>query len=287
MARPVLRVGCPMWAHRPWVGRWFPASTRPGTELGAYATWCTAVEGNTTFYALPSTDAVRRWAELTPTTFRFCCKLPRTVTHDRRLRDARDEVQAFCDRMAPLGDRLGPTSVQLPGSFGPDDLGVLATFLDELPGDWRWAVEVRHPAFFAGGAHEGALDDLLRAHRADRVILDSRALFSQPPVTPLQVETQDRKPALPVRPTATAGSPVVRFIGLDDPEANPPFWAKWVPKLAGWLAAGLEPHVFLHTPDNVWSPVLARRLHAEVAALVPDLAPLPEPEVAATQTTLW
>jgi uncharacterized protein YecE (DUF72 family) len=35
-----LRVGCPMWAHRPWVGRFSPAGTKPGTELSLYATWC-------------------------------------------------------------------------------------------------------------------------------------------------------------------------------------------------------------------------------------------------------
>ena len=54
MAAPVLHVGCPMWAHRPWVGRSIPASTRHGAELAAYSQVVNAVEGNTTFYASPS-----------------------------------------------------------------------------------------------------------------------------------------------------------------------------------------------------------------------------------------
>ena len=55
MTAPVLRVGCPMWAHRPWVARLF-GPTAPGDELATYARWCSAVEGNTTFYALPRPD---------------------------------------------------------------------------------------------------------------------------------------------------------------------------------------------------------------------------------------
>ena len=75
----VLRVGCPMWAHRPWVGRFYPAGLRSGSELPYYATWCNAVEGNTTFYAEPSAATVARWLDQTPADFRFAFKLPRTI----------------------------------------------------------------------------------------------------------------------------------------------------------------------------------------------------------------
>ena len=51
-----LGVGCPMWANREWVGSHLPADTAPGDELAAYAGVCNAVEGNTTFYGLPSPD---------------------------------------------------------------------------------------------------------------------------------------------------------------------------------------------------------------------------------------
>jgi hypothetical protein len=38
--------------------------------------------------------------------------------------------------------------------------------------------------------------------------------------------------------------------------------------------------VFIHTPDNVDAPTLARRFHDQVRARVPQLEALPEPEVA-------
>lgn len=276
-----------MWANRDWVGRHLPAATRSGEELSAYAQVCTAVEGNTTFYALPDASTVERWAADAPPSFRFVCKLPRTITHDRRLRQAESETTEFLDRMAPLGERLGPVTVQLPASFGPDDLGALADFLDWAPDDVDWAVEVRHRAFEARGSHEVVLDDLLRTHRVNRVVIDTRAVFSGPRQTPAEIEAYERKPRLAVRPVATGSTPIVRFIGQTELDANEPFWRKWVGPVSRWLATGLEPIVFLHTPDNLDAPALARTFHAAVAAEVDGLEPLPEALPVEAQPTLW
>lgn len=276
-----------MWANREWVGRHLPAGTRPGQELAAYARLCTAVEGNTTFYALPSPDTVARWVDETPPDFRFVCKLPRTVTHDRRLRNVEAEVHEFLGRMRPLGDRLGPVTAQLPASFGPEDLDVLDAFLRAVPDDVRWAVEVRHRAFEAEGSAEGRLADLLRRHGVDRVIIDTRALFDGPRETPGEIEAFERKPRLAVRPMATAHTPIVRFIGQTDLAANEPYWRRWIRPITKWLDAGLEPVVFLHTPDNVDAPSLARTFHAAVAAVVQQLDPLPEPLPVEKQPPLW
>ncbi|MAT04455.1 MAG: hypothetical protein CL424_05365, partial [Acidimicrobiaceae bacterium] len=140
---PVLRVGCPMWAHAPWVGRFLSPGNK-GNELAEYAGWCNAVEGNTTFYAVPSATTVAKWASQAPSDFRFAFKAPRTVTHDLRLRAGADAALGeFLDRIEPLGERIGPVQVQLPPSFGPTDLRALAEFLKRLPGGHRWVVELR------------------------------------------------------------------------------------------------------------------------------------------------
>lgn len=276
-----------MWANRDWVGRYLPSGTRPGQELAAYAQVCNAVEGNTTFYALPERGTVARWAEETPPDFRFVCKLPRTITHDRRLRHVEDEVREFLDRMAPLGERLGPVTVQLPASFGPDDLPVLDGFLTCASSEVDWAVEVRHRAFEARGSAETQVDDLLRGHGVNRVVIDTRAVFDGPRRTPAEVEAVERKPRLAVRPVAPAQTPIVRFIGQTAVEANEPYWRKWVGPVSRWLDAGLEPVVFMHTPDNVDAPALARSFHAAVAAEIPRLTPLPEPLPLEEQPSLW
>jgi uncharacterized protein YecE (DUF72 family) len=145
-------VGCPMWAHKPWQGRWFPAGLHRDEPLATYATWCNAVEGNTTFYAVPSPETVASWAEQAPPAFRRVPKLPRSITHERRLRGVEAQLAAFLEALAPLGKRSGTVSVQLPATFTPADLGALATFLARAPTSHHYAVEVRHPRFFDGSA---------------------------------------------------------------------------------------------------------------------------------------
>ncbi len=284
----VLRVGCPMWANREWVGRHLPTDVRPGRELAAYARVCTAVEGNTTFYATPRREQVARWAEQAPAGFRLVPKAPRTVTHDRRLRGVDDELAASCRVLEPLAeaDALGPVTLQLPPTFGPDDLGVLAALLPRLPGDFRWAVEPRHPGLVARGRAEATLDALLRDHDVDRVVIDTRALFAGPCTTPGEREAFARKPRLGVRPVATASTPIVRFIGQTDPAANPRWWRDWIDPVQRWLDEGREPIVFLHTPDNLDAPVLARAFHGEVGARRP-LVPLPDPAPIRPQAPLF
>src|SRR4029077_3924472 len=85
-----VHVGGAMWSYPPWQGRFLPRSLSPRERLSAYATWCNAVEGNTTFYATPARDTVKSWAEQTMADFRFVLKLPRPITHERRLSDARE-----------------------------------------------------------------------------------------------------------------------------------------------------------------------------------------------------
>ena len=273
----ILRVGAPMWSLPDWTGRFLPVD---GTEtLAAYTTWCNAVEGNTTFYAVPSATAVAAWSRQAPPDFRFCFKLPRTITHDRRLRHVGDELGGFLTAMAPLADRCGPVMIQLPPTFGPDDLPALVAFLDSAPRvDWTWAVEVRHHAFFPGGRFERALNDRLAERGVNRVLLDSRPLFAGPSRTPAEIAAFAAKPRVPVRPVVTADQPVVRLIGQSDPDGTRAGWRQWVPKVADWLTAGLRPFVFVHTPDNVDSLWLNREFHAAVAAVLDGLLEtLPEP----------
>ena len=78
-------LGCPIWAYKDWVGGFYPEGTKPADFLREYARRLTAVEGNTTFYAVPAPMTLLRWVEETPETFRFCPKLPRTVSHAGKL----------------------------------------------------------------------------------------------------------------------------------------------------------------------------------------------------------
>lgn len=272
---PQLFVGSPMWAHKPWFGQCLPPLPRAGTELEVYSSALNAVEGNTTFYASPAPTTVERWAEQAAPGFRFVFKAPRTVTHDRRLRHVGALLDEFVDLLAPLGDHVGSITLQLPGSFAPIDLPVLAAVLRAASRHVRWSVELRHPGFFEGEGRR-RLEDVLSARNAEAVMLDSRTLFSAPPTSAIERETWERKPRLPVLPQPMTDHPIVRSIGRDDVEATIAGWQDWLPIVAAWLTDGRSPTVFLHTPDNRASPTLARTFHAQVRLLVPALTPLPD-----------
>ena len=266
-----------MWTYAPWQGRYLPQAVSSRERLSAYATWCNAVEGNTTFYATPGLDTVRSWAEQTAADFRFLLKLPKPITHERRLADVDDLLRAFLAAIEPLGRRAHALWIQLPPSFGPADLGVLAGFLGRLPREYRYSVEVRHRAFFEDPRSEQQLEWALGNAGAEWVTFDTTVLFGSPPVSDAEREAWTKKPRLPRRSRALTSDPVVRFIGRDDAEETVAGWQHWTGTVAGWLREGRSPTVFIHTPSNIEALGLARRFHDDVRARVPDVEPLPEP----------
>src|SRR5512136_47317 len=110
-------IGSAGWAHQGWAGNFFPKGTKQADFLREYARRLTTVEGNTTFYATPSIETVRRWAEETPATFRFCPKLPRNVSHAGQLMPHLGEAYRFIELTRNLGTRLGPLFLQLPPRY--------------------------------------------------------------------------------------------------------------------------------------------------------------------------
>jgi len=272
-----LHVGCAMWTYAPWQGRYLPPALSPRDRLRAYATWCNAVEGNTTFYATPALDTVRSWAAQTSPDFRFVLKLPKPLTHESRLTDTGGTLRAFLAAIEPLGTRAHTLWIQLPPSFSPGDLGALASFLRLLPRGYRYAVEVRHRAFFQNPHAAQQLERALAPAAAEWVTFDTTVLFASPPATAAEREAWERKPRLPRRPQALTSHPIVRYIGRDDAVRTVEGWAPWLDTVAGWLQEGRSPTIFIHTPDNVSALDLARRFHDDVRARLPGVEPLPEP----------
>jgi uncharacterized protein YecE (DUF72 family) len=142
-----LRVGCAGWTiPRQWAAR-YPAE---GNHLGRYAKRLNAVEINSCFYRshLPTTYA--RWAAQTPAEFAFALKVPKEVTHERRLLNTDDAISRFLDETAALGPKRGPLLVQLPPSlaFNAKLVDNFFTAL-RLRYDGDVVCEPRHASWFA------------------------------------------------------------------------------------------------------------------------------------------
>ncbi|MFI1192259.1 DUF72 domain-containing protein [Micromonospora sp. NPDC020750] len=266
-----------MWTHKAWQGRLLAHPLPPHERLRHYAGWCDAVEGNTTFYATPTRDTVASWAQQTDPDFRFVLKLPKLITHERRLVDVDGALRVFLDAIEPLGPRAHALWIQLPGSFGPADVAVLARFLRRLPSSHRYAVEVRHPAFFDDPRSTSLLEEALAAAAAEWIPFDTTAFFQSPPTSDAEREAWTRKPRMPLRSRALTDRPIVRYLGRDDSARTVEGWQQWIDVTVGWLREGRTPTMFVHTPDNAEAPVLARRFHDAVRARVPELDSLPQP----------
>jgi uncharacterized protein YecE (DUF72 family) len=271
-----LYVGCAMWTHKAWQGR-FLAHPLPAHErLRSYAGWCNAVEGNTTFYATPARDTVASWARQTDPDFRFVVKLPKLITHERRLADADQELRAFLDAVEPLGPRAHALWIQLPASFTPTDVPALASFLRRLPASYRYAVEVRHSAFFDDPHSTRLLEGVLATVTAEWIPFDTTVFFRSRPTSDAERDAWTSKPRTPRRSHALTDRPIVRYLGRDAAAQTIEGWQHWVDVTIAWLIEGRSPTVFIHTPDNADAPMLARRFHDEVRARLPAVEALPQ-----------
>jgi len=160
-----LYVGCAGWSLPRDAQVLFPAE---GTHLQRYAARFPTVEINSSFYRPHRPTTYARWAASVGETFRFTVKMPRSITHERRLRDVTAPLEAFLAEVTALGEKLGALLVQLPPSLGFAE-DVARDFLDALRSRFSGAValEPRHPGWFGQAATE-----LLVTHRIARVAAD-------------------------------------------------------------------------------------------------------------------
>lgn len=246
--------------------------------MAQYAGVFNAVEGNTTFYALPPAETVRKWCHEAPAHLRFCFKFHKEISHERRLVGAEAATRGFFARLAPFGERLGPFFLQLEDKFGPKELPALEACLRALPKEYRYIVEVRHEAFFDGGAQERAVDDLLGSLGAERVNFDTTGVFAAAGADEALREAKHRKPRVPFRATALGKNPVVRFVGDPVVERNRPALEAWAERFAGWIREGRTPWFFAHHPDDTHAPDIARIFQQALHARCPQVpAPAPWP----------
>lgn len=268
-------LGCPIWSHRPWVGEFFLPGTRPSQFLREYARVFNAVEGNSTFYAVPAVEQLRRWRDDTPEGFRFCFKFPRRISHWKRLRNCENEVEHFLGALRAIADRLGPIFLQLPSTFGAESLDALLRFLESLPPEFQYAVELRSPDYYRHDAVEQTLVEFLTERRIDRVVFDTRALHASAATDEATAEAKARKPAPRFRLAATGPHPFVRFIGDPEIARNLPLLETWADIVGNWIEEGRIPFVFMHAADDFYAPRMARLFHQILAKKCPQVGDMP------------
>jgi uncharacterized protein YecE (DUF72 family) len=134
------------YSYKEWLGSFYPEKLPAKEMLRYYAGHFPTVEINNTFYRMPTESLLAGWAKEVPPSFSFTLKAPQRITHQKRLREAEQEVTEFLRRSALLGGQLGIVLFQLP-PFLKKDLPRLRDFLAVLPSDRRAAFEFRHESW--------------------------------------------------------------------------------------------------------------------------------------------
>lgn len=138
-------LGTSGWSYKEWVGPFYDSAQG---MLRTYTRVFQTAEIDSTFYAYPSKGLVFGWKMHTPANFIFTAKLPKVITHEKKLdlsQGADADLARFVDAMSPLAisGKLGCLLIQLPPTYGFDPNG-LEAFLKVLPHNVRFAVEFRN-----------------------------------------------------------------------------------------------------------------------------------------------
>jgi uncharacterized protein YecE (DUF72 family) len=159
------RIGTAGWTIPRIVADSFPAE---GSALERYAARFACAEINSSFHRAHRESTWARWAESVPDGFAFSAKLPKEITHRRRLADCEEPVAQALAEMRPLGAKLQVLLVQLPPSFA-FDASVVEPFFAGLRGQWEGGIacEPRHGSWF-----DAEPEALLARHRVARVAAD-------------------------------------------------------------------------------------------------------------------
>ena len=221
------------FSYAGWKGKFYPATLSGAKMLAFYAERLNGVEVNGSFYRTPPETTLSKWAAETPTGFRFCMKANRGLTYSAEAFDKVGLARILAERLAPLGERLGPILLQFPPTR---QLNV--KLLDALLGALgrSVAVEFRHESWFCDETYRE-----IRAHGGALVVTDE--------------EKWPRAPTIELGPLA-----YFRLRrGYSTSSLKP--WVKQVKSAAGMHE---EVHVyFKHDPE---SPDLAQRLLSAMPA---------------------
>ncbi len=274
------KLGLAIWGYQGWLGDLFPSGSQSHDFLTLYSRRFHCVEGNTTFYATPDVTTLQRWVAQTPSTFRLCPKLPKTVTHSGRLLPQLPAALKFLERMQHLESRLGPLFIQLPPRYGPRQIDDLNQFLQgwtTAAPDCEIALEVRHIDWFQRDSAV-QLTALLEDLGVGRVLLDSRPIYEGPPTARLEQlpkAQREKKPRVPLQPSMTSDFAFVRYVSHPTLHENQLYLSQWVHQIAAWLEQGKQVYFFVHCPIEKQSPAIARSFQAALEMAEVAVPPLP------------
>lgn len=148
MKKGSLYIGCSGFYNNDWKGSLYPEDTKSKDFLILYSQTYNSVEINSTFYRKPTLKTLIKWHDETPEDFRFFIKIPKPISHEKRLKDCREEISEFCHHIQDgLKEKLSGFLYQFPPSFKntPENIDRI---LNNLDSGYLNVIEFRHESWW-------------------------------------------------------------------------------------------------------------------------------------------
>ena len=174
-----LRIGCSGWSYDDWVGPFYPRGTEKSAYLRLYSQALDVVEVDSSFYHLPSPATAAAWRRSTPDGFLFTAKMPKEITHEKKLAGVQNALERVYGSLGELREKLAVLVVQLPPSVRYEKhFETLKVFVNALDENIRHAIEFRHDSWFRGEVYS-----VLRARGIATVWSQNQYLATPPAMT--------------------------------------------------------------------------------------------------------
>ena len=148
MEKENLYIGCSGFYNNDWKGSLYPEDIKSKDFLRLYAHEFNSVEINSTFYRKPTAKTLLKWFDETPEDFKFFIKIPKTVSHEKRLEDCKEEISEFCLHIqSHLKEKLSGFLYQFPPSFKNTQENV-DLILNTIDFNYLNVIEFRHESWW-------------------------------------------------------------------------------------------------------------------------------------------
>lgn len=148
MKKESLYIGCSGFYNNDWKGSLYPEDAKSKDFLSLYSQTFNCVEINSTFYRIPTAKTLLKWSDETPEDFRFFIKIPKTISHEKRLKDCNEEITEFCNHIHDhLKEKLSGFLYQFPPSFRNTEENI-ETILKNIDFGYLNVIEFRHESWW-------------------------------------------------------------------------------------------------------------------------------------------
>lgn len=237
-------VGCAKWGRKEWLGTIYPKKLKEKDFLEEYGKHYNSIELNATSYKFPTPSQIQGWvSKIHRNEFKFCPKAHQSLSFPKSSVNKPRQTEDFINNIRSFGNMLGPVFVTISSSFKKADWADFAGWLQTLPKDISFFIEIRDPNFFADNEFKKLVFDEFRKTQVGAVITD----------------TAGRADVLHMN--LTIPKAFIRFVGNSLHPTDYPRIDSWATRVKQWLDQGIEEvYFFMHMHDEGKSPELSQYL---------------------------